>query len=60
MRHYPDVKPTMLYPASPETEAVQFARECLHDFKLRSSEDYADSMTSRALFTKECGAMLGL
>jgi len=36
------------------------ARERLRDFKLRSPEDYADSMTSRALFTKEWSAMLGL
>jgi hypothetical protein len=33
---------------------------CLRDFKLRSPEDYADSITSRAPFTKEWNAMLGL
>jgi hypothetical protein len=38
----------------------QLARERLRDFKLRSPEDYADTMTSRALFTKEWSAMLGL
>ena len=31
----------------------QLTRERLRDFKLRRPEDYADSMTSRALFTKE-------
>jgi hypothetical protein len=38
----------------------QLARERLRDFKLRSPEDYADSMTSRALFTKEWSAMPGM
>jgi hypothetical protein len=38
----------------------QLARERLRDFTLRSPGDYANSMTSRALFTKEWSAMLGL
>jgi hypothetical protein len=38
----------------------QLAGERLRDFKLRSPEDYADSVTSRAFFTKEWSAMLGL
>jgi hypothetical protein len=38
----------------------QLAREGLRDFKLRSPEDYADSMTSRALVTKEWSAIPGL
>jgi len=37
----------------------QLARERLRDFTLRSPEDYADSMRSRALFAKEWSAMLG-
>jgi hypothetical protein len=44
------------------TKSHILARERLRDFKLRSQspEDYADSTTSRALFTKEWNAMLGL
>jgi len=38
----------------------QLARERLRDFTLRSPGDYANPMTSRALFTKEWSAMLGL
>jgi len=38
----------------------QLARERLRDFKLRSPEDYTESMTSRALFTKEWSAMPGM
>jgi hypothetical protein len=37
----------------------QLARERLRDCKLRSPEDYADSMTSRALFTKEWSGCWG-